>query len=208
MERRTFLGGLIAASFGALQENAFVKPVRGQTSNKTGGSIAGQDSFESSLVEVSGSKIFVRRYGKGPAILMVHGFPRTSLMWRDLAPKLAESHSVICVDLRAYGRSGIPASTDDHFPYSKRAMATELVEVMVKLGFPTFILIGHDRGGRVSYRMALDHPKNVERLASMRRDSDSRSVEPRRCAFRSNLLALEFTVAETTAAGELSARRS
>jgi haloacetate dehalogenase len=100
-----------------------------------------------------------------PAILMVHGFPRTSLMWRFLAPKLAENHTVICVDLRAYGRSGIPTSTNDHFPYSKRAMANELVEVMDKLGFPTFTLIGHDRGGRVSYRMALDHPKTVERLA-------------------------------------------
>jgi haloacetate dehalogenase len=116
-------------------------------------------------VEVSGNTIFVRRYGQGPAILLVHGFPRTSLMWRFLAPKLAENHTVICVDLRAYGRSGIPASSHDHFPYSMRAMARELVEVMSKLGFPTFILIGHDRGGRVSYRMALDHPKNVERLS-------------------------------------------
>jgi haloacetate dehalogenase len=96
----------------------------------------------------------VRRYGKGPAILMVHGFPRTSLMWRSLAPRLADNHTVICVDLRAYGRTGIPPSTHDHFPYSKRAMAQELVEVMVTLGFPTFTLIGHDRGGRVSYRLA------------------------------------------------------
>ena len=165
MERRSFLGGLTAASFGALLENSFAKPVRPPDSNKTGGSMAGQDSFESSLVEVSGNTIFVRRYGKGPPILMVHGFPRTSLMWRFLAPKLADNHTVICVDLRAYGRSGIPASTDDHFPYSKRAMAKELVDVMDKLGFPTFTLIGHDRGGRVSYRLALDHPKNVERLA-------------------------------------------
>jgi haloacetate dehalogenase len=165
MERRSFLGGLTAASFGALLENSFVKPVRPLNSNKTGGSMAGQDSFESSLVDVSGSTIFVRHYGKGPAILMVHGFPRTSLMWRFLAPTLAENHTVICADLRAYGRSGIPASTDHHFPYSKRAIAKELVEVMDKLGFPTFTLIGHDRGGRVSYRMALDYPKNVERLA-------------------------------------------
>ena len=96
---------------------------------------------------------------------MVHGFPRTTLMWRFLAPKLAANHTVICADLRAYGRSGIPASADDHFPYSKRAMANEIVEVMVKLGFPKFTLIGHDRGGRVAYRMALDHPKNVESLA-------------------------------------------
>src|SRR5580658_7095875 len=165
MERRSFLGGLTATSFGALLENSFAKPIRPPNSNKTGGSMAGQDSFESSQIEVSGNTIFVRRYGNGPAILMVHGFPRTSLMWRFLAPKLADNHTVICVDLRAYGGSGIPVSTDDHFPYSKRAMAKELVEVMDKLGFPTFTLIGHDRGGRVSYRMALDHPKNVERLA-------------------------------------------
>ena len=121
--------------------------------------------FDTFQVNVSGNTIFGRRYGAGPAILMVHGFPRTSLMWRFLAPKLAEDHTVICVDLRAYGQSGIPASTGDHFPYSKRAMAKELVEVMDTLGFPTFTLIGHDRGGRVSYRLALDHPMHVERLA-------------------------------------------
>jgi haloacetate dehalogenase len=161
MERRIFLGGLTAASFGVMLENSFTDPAQAQT----GVNLARQDSFETSQVEVSGNTIFVRRYGNGPAILMVHGFPRTSLMWRFLAPKLADNHTVICVDLRAYGRSGIPASADDHFPYSKRAMAKELVEVMDKLGFPTFTLIGHDRGGRVSYRMALDHPKNVERLA-------------------------------------------
>jgi haloacetate dehalogenase len=121
--------------------------------------------FETLQVEIPGNTVFVRRYGRGPAILMVHGFPRTSLMWRFLAPTLAESHTVICADLRAYGRSGIPASTDDHFPYSKRAMAKELVDVMGALGFPSFTVVGHDRGGRVSYRMALDHPKCVERLA-------------------------------------------
>jgi len=136
-----------------------------QSTARTGSSPTGQSSFETSLVEVSGNKVFVRRYGKGPAILMVHGFPRTSLMWRFLAPKLSENHTLICADLRAYGQSGIPASTNDHFPYSKRAMAEELVDAMIKLGFPTFGLVGHDRGGRVSYRMALDHPKNVEHVA-------------------------------------------
>jgi haloacetate dehalogenase len=137
-------------------------PHRDSSSAVTSGSSA---SFKTGEIDVAGNKIFYRLYGQGPAILMVHGFPRTSLMWRDLAPKLAGNNTVICVDLRAYGRSGIPASADDHFPYSKRAMAKELVEVMVKLGFPTFTLIGHDRGGRVAYRMALDHPKNVKRLA-------------------------------------------
>jgi haloacetate dehalogenase len=78
------------------------------------------DPFTTSPVEVAGNTVFVRRYGRGPAILLVHGFPRTSLMWRFLAPRLAENHTVICVDLRAHGRSGVPASADDHFPYSKR----------------------------------------------------------------------------------------
>src|SRR4030095_12131467 len=123
MERRRFLGGVTAASFGALVENSLAEP--GQT--QTGASSFREDSFETSYVEVSGNTIFLRRYGKGPAILMVHGFPRTSLMWRFLAPKLAETHTVICVALRAYGHSGIPASTDDHFPYSKRAMAKDVV---------------------------------------------------------------------------------
>jgi haloacetate dehalogenase len=136
-----------------------------QRPQETNANFARQRPFTTAEVEVAGNTVFVRRYGEGPAILLVHGFPRTSLMWRFLAPQLAEDHTVICVDLRAYGRSGIPASTDDHFPYSKRAMAKELVDVMAKLGFPTFTLIGHDRGGRVSYRMALDHPQQVERLA-------------------------------------------
>jgi haloacetate dehalogenase len=166
VKRRTFLGSVTAASLGVLVEKSFPDRLRAQSENaKSGGSMAPQDSFEPSQVEVSGNTIFVRRYGKGPPLLLVHGFPRTSLMWRFLAPKLAEKYTVICPDLRAYGRSGTPRSTDDHFPYSKRAMAKELVEVMDKLGFRTFTLIGHDRGGRVSYRMALDHPQHVERLA-------------------------------------------
>jgi haloacetate dehalogenase len=165
LERRNFLGALAGASLGVLSEGILADFASAQSATDAGATSADQISFETSHVEVSGNTIFLRRYGKGPAILLVHGFPRTSLMWRSLAPKLAEKHTVICVDLRAYGSSGIPASTDDHFPYSKRAIAKELVEVMDKLGFPTFTLIGHDRGGRVSYRLALDHPNNVERLA-------------------------------------------
>ena len=161
IERRNFLSDLKAGSFAVTLESFFTESARPETRTSS----TDHNSFESFNVEVSENTIFVRRYGKGPAILLVHGFPRTSLMWRFLAPKLAENHTVFCVDLRSYGRSGVPASTDDHFPYSKRAMAKELVDVMAKLGFPTFTLIGHDRGGRVSYRMALDHPKNVERLA-------------------------------------------
>ena len=146
-------------------EGASTARVGAQNPPETGAGFAHQRPFTTAAVEVAGNTVFVRRYGAGPAILLVHGFPRTSLMWRVLAPRLAENHTVICVDLRAYGRSGIPASTDDHCPYSKRAMAKELVDVMGNLGFPTFTLIGHDRGGRVSYRMALDHPQHVKRLA-------------------------------------------
>jgi haloacetate dehalogenase len=159
MERRAFLRAASASAFMAGGvTNAQRTPASAVTST-------GSASFRTAEIEVAGNKIFVRRYGQGPGILMVHGFPRTSLMWRFLAPKLAGNHTVVCVDLRGYGRSGVPASTDDHLPYSKRAMAKELVEVMAKLDFPTFTLIGHDRGGRVSYRVALDHPKSVERLA-------------------------------------------
>jgi pimeloyl-ACP methyl ester carboxylesterase len=165
MERRIFLRGGAGSSLSVLLGRSLTQVAPSQNDAQADANLAGKIPFKTSQVEVSGNTVFLRRYGKGPAVLMVHGFPRTSLMWRFLAPKLAENHTVICVDLRAYGRSGIPASTDDHFPYSKRAMAQELVDVMVKLGFPTFTLIGHDRGGRVSYRMALDYPKNVERLA-------------------------------------------
>jgi haloacetate dehalogenase len=165
MERRMFLGTLTTTSIGVVLEGSFPGLALSETDAQAGTNATGQASFDVSQVKVAGNSVFIRRYGKGPAILMVHGFPRTSLMWRFLAPKLAEDHTVICADLRAYGRSGIPASTDDHFPYSKRAMAKELVDLMASLGFPTFTLIGHDRGGRVSYRLALDHPKSVERLA-------------------------------------------
>jgi haloacetate dehalogenase len=165
MERRSFLGTFTAASIGALVESSLTQLARAEKNAQASAPPTHPFPFENSQVQVSGNTIFVRRYGTGPAILVVHGFPRTSLMWRFLAPKLAENHTVICVDLRAYGQSGMPASADDHFPYSKRAMAAELVAVMGKLGFPTFTLIGHDRGGRVSYRLALDHPKAVERLA-------------------------------------------
>jgi haloacetate dehalogenase len=162
VERRDFLKAAIVGpmAVGPLTRLAYV-----QSASAGAETQAGSSEFSTGEIEVSGNKIFYRRYGQGSPILLVHGFPRTSLMWRFLAPKLAENHTVICVDLRGYGQSGVPTSTDDHFPYSKRAMGNELVQVMAKLGFPTFTLIGHDRGGRVSYRLTLDHPKSVERLA-------------------------------------------
>jgi haloacetate dehalogenase len=121
--------------------------------------------FEAAEVETGETSIFVRWSGSGSPILLLHGFPQTHLMWRSVAPLLARNFTVVCADLRGYGRSGCPVSTPDHAPYAKRAMARDLVLVMERLGFPRFSVAGHDRGGRVAYRMALDHPGRVDRLA-------------------------------------------
>ena len=167
IERRSFVRGITAASSIGLSSTLLPTLAAAQPPAKSESMLgsAAPGHFETAEINTGDNKIFIRRYGKGPPLLMVHGFPRTSLMWRDVAPKLASNHTVICVDLRGYGRSGIPASTDDHSPYTKRAMAKELVAVMDKLGYSKFDLVGHDRGGRVSYRLTLDHPEKVQRLA-------------------------------------------
>ena len=123
------------------------------------------DDFESSEIDTDGARIFLRRAGFGPAILLLHGFPETHVMWRDVAPRLADRFTVICADLRGYGRSSCPPSRADHAPYAKRTMANDMVSIMRQLGFATFSVAGHDRGGRVAYRLALDHPECIERLA-------------------------------------------
>ena len=123
------------------------------------------DGFESAEVPTGETSIFVRRAGAGVPVLLLHGFPQTHLMWHDIAPLLARSCTVVCADLRGYGRSGCPPSTPDHAPYAKRAMARDMVVVIERLGFPRFSVAGHDRGGRVAYRLALDHPDRVDRLA-------------------------------------------
>src|SRR5436309_5534414 len=123
------------------------------------------EEFEAAEVESGETSIFVRWSGAGPPLLLLHGFPQTHLMWQRVAPLLAQEFSVVCADLRAYGRSGYQPTTRDHEPYSKRAMARDMVAVMARLGFRRFSVAGHDRGGRVAYRMALDHPALVDRLA-------------------------------------------
>lgn len=102
--------------------------------------------------------------GDGPPILLLHGYPQTSAMWHKIAPRLACHFTVVAADLRGYGRSDKPPGADDHANYSKRTMARDQVELMRQLGFPSFQLVGHDRGARVAYRMALDCPEAVERL--------------------------------------------
>lgn len=123
------------------------------------------DGFRSQHVEAGGFDIFVRRAGEGDPVLLLHGFPQTHLMWCDVAPVLARRRHVVCADLPGYGQSGCPRETNDHAAHSKRAMATHLVDAMRELGFERFAVVGHDRGGRVAYRLALDHPQVVSHVA-------------------------------------------
>lgn len=112
--------------------------------------------------------IFTRCGGptSGSPVLLVHGYPQTGHMWRHVAPVLAAAgHRVVCIDLRGYGASHTPPAGERAEAYSKRTMAAELVSVMRTLGHDRFAVVGHDRGGRVAYRMALDHPDVVTRLA-------------------------------------------
>ena len=121
--------------------------------------------FESRTTSVGEVEIFARTGGSGPPLLLLHGYPQTHACWHKVAPSLAERFTVVAMDLRGYGQSAVPEPADDHSTYSKRAMARDAVGLMAALGFPRFHLAGHDRGGRVAYRLALDHPAVVERLA-------------------------------------------
>jgi haloacetate dehalogenase len=121
--------------------------------------------FATAEINTGKTTIFVRSHGSGPPLLLLHGFPETHLMWRDIAPLLAREFTVVCADLCGYGQSGCPESTADHAPYAKRAMAQDMLAVMDQLGFSRFSVVGHDRGGRIAYRMALDHPHRVDSLA-------------------------------------------
>jgi haloacetate dehalogenase len=123
------------------------------------------DHFKTAEISTDDTSIFVRWFGAGPPLLLLHGFPQTHLMWRAVAPALARAFTVVCADLRGYGRSGCPISASDHAAYAKRALAQDMVTVMEQLGFPRFSIAGHDRGGRVAYRLALEHPDRVARLA-------------------------------------------
>jgi len=102
--------------------------------------------------------------GSGPALLLLHGFPQTHVIWRHVAPELAKHYTVIASDLRGYGGSSKPHGKADHSTYSKRAMAADQVALMRALGHEQFFLLGHDRGGRVSHRMAMDYPETIPKL--------------------------------------------
>jgi haloacetate dehalogenase len=124
------------------------------------------DGFDTRRIDTGDASIFVRSGGAGPSVLLLHGHPRTSATWHRVAPLLVESgFTVVCPDLRGYGRSRGPAPAPDHRAHSKRAVAGDMAAVMAALGHDRFAVAGHDRGGPVALRLALDHPDRVERAA-------------------------------------------
>lgn len=122
--------------------------------------------FDARHHEANGLRLFARTGGRpdGPPLLLLHGFPQTHALWHRVVQALVDRFFLVLPDLRGYGDSDKPPTTPDHSPYSKRAMAADMVALMRSLGHERFALVGHDRGGRVAHRLALDHPEAVEKL--------------------------------------------
>jgi haloacetate dehalogenase len=125
------------------------------------------EGFETRQIETIGTTINLVTGGSGPPLLLLHGYPQSHVMWHKIAPRLAQDFTVVAPDLRGYGDSGKPVGDPDHMNYSKRVMAQDQVDVMEALGFDQFLLVGHDRGARVSHRLTKDHPQRVQKLATL-----------------------------------------
>ncbi len=123
------------------------------------------DGFDRCELETDRGTIHARVGGSGPPLLLIHGYPQTHLMWHAAAPLLAQRFTVVATDLAGYGDSLRPIPAPDHAPHSKRALARDQLQAMASLGHDRFAVAGHDRGGRVAYRLALDHPEAVSALA-------------------------------------------
>ena len=123
------------------------------------------DQFETGRFRSEGTEIAYHTGGTGPALLLLHGYPQTKFMWHLVADRLAEQFTLVMADLRGYGDSGKPQTDAEHSPYSKRAMAADMAQLMTALGHQTFAMMGHDRGGRVAHRLARDYAERVTRLA-------------------------------------------
>src|SRR4051794_17243611 len=121
--------------------------------------------FASECINTASGRIFARVGGNGPPLLLLHGFSETHVMWHRVAPQLADAFTLVIADLPGYGWSDMPESDEKHVAYTKRAMAATMIDLMERLGHVRFALAGHDRGGRVGYRLALDHPGRLSRLA-------------------------------------------
>ena len=122
-------------------------------------------SFSYQKIDLGDITINCATGGRGPALLLLHGFPESHIMWHEIAPKLAQTFTVICPDLRGYGDSDKPVGLADHSNYSKRTMANDMVRLMQILGHDHFNVAGHDRGARVTHRLCLDHPHLIDKAA-------------------------------------------
>ncbi len=120
--------------------------------------------FAERRIKTEGAEIFLRTGGSGPPLLLLHGYPQAHVCWHKIAPELARHCTLVIPDTRGYGASSVPPSDAEHKAYSKRVMAQDCVDVMRALGHERFMVAGHDRGGRVAYRLALDHPQAVRAL--------------------------------------------
>jgi haloacetate dehalogenase len=125
------------------------------------------EGFTHQRITTPDAEIDVLMGGHGKPLLLLHGFPQNHVTWHRVAPELAQHFTVVVPDLPGYGDSSAPEPQEDHRPHSKRSFADTLMEMMARLGFIQFAIVGHDRGGRVAYRMALDHPQQVTRLATL-----------------------------------------
>ncbi|MGH2616993.1 MAG: alpha/beta fold hydrolase, partial [Thermomicrobiales bacterium] len=123
------------------------------------------EGFDLATIDTGETAIRMRYGGSGPPLLLLHGIPETHLMWHKIAPRLAHDFTVVATDLRGYGDSGTPPTLPDHAPYTMRTLARDQATVMERLGFDHFFVAGHDRGARCAYRLALDHPARVLKLA-------------------------------------------
>lgn len=166
--RRDLLKKAATLGIGAIASVSNVLPPVERVFGQAERSPAGVDffpGFKQRTVKTSGATINFVTAGSGPPLLLLHGYPQTHIMWRKVAPQLAQKFTVVAADLRGYGDSSKPPDGENHSGYSKRAMAQDQVEVMASLGFQKFAVVGHDRGGRVTHRMALDHPDRVTKAA-------------------------------------------
>ena len=142
-------------------------PGKAQTRDEPGAKGFFPTDFRNERVKTSGAEINAVIGGSGPPVLMFHGAPQSLITWRLIAPDLAKEFTLVMCDLRGYGDSSKPEDRPDHSSQSKRPMALDGVEVMEHLGYRQFSMVGHDRGGRVGRRMALDHPDRVRKLVVM-----------------------------------------
>jgi haloacetate dehalogenase len=166
--RRDLLKKAAALSIGAIASAGSAFPSSESSSGQSDPKSPAPDffpGFKRSTTKTPGATINFVTAGSGPPLLLLHGYPQTHIEWRDVAPQLAKKFTVVAADLRGYGDSSKPVDGENHLNYSKRAMAQDMVEVMAGLGFQKFAVVGHDRGGRVAHRMALDHADRVTKLA-------------------------------------------